>query len=524
MAQAAAAMNGGASAPPKKKFKLSFPTAFTILFVLTILAVLATQFIPAGSYSKLSYDKVNSDLVITAPDGTMTHMPATQEALAENPVTADMEVDVSKFIEGAITKPVSIPGTYVQLPQHTMGASDITLAMVNGTINGVDIMVFIFVLGGFIGFVRMTGAFEAGLLALTRKTKGREFALIFAVSVFMLIGGTTCGLEEEAVAFYPVLVPLFLALGYDSIVSVGAIFLAGSMGTAFSTINPFSVVIAANAAGTTFTEGIEWRIGGLLVGGIVVVAYLYWYCKKLKANPAFSYTYEDRDHFAELYSMGSADDPEIAVFNVRKKIILCLFVVSFVLMVIGVMALHWWFPQMAAMFLAATIVCMLISGKDEKTCTEAFTAGASSMVGVSLIIGLARGINLVLENGLVSDTILYNASNLVSGMNGPLFIVMMFLLFFLLGFIVPSSSGLAVLAMPILAPLADTVSIDRSAIICAYNWGQYAMLFLAPTGLVMATLQMLDMKYSHWFRFVWPMVAFLSVFGCILLVAQVLVG
>ena len=107
-------------------------------------------------------------------------------------------------------------------------------------------------------------------------------------------------------------------------------------------------------------------------------------------------------------------------------------------------------------------------------------------------------------------------------MSGPLFILAMLVIFFFLGFIVPSSSGLAVLSMPIFAPLADTVGIPRWIIVCAYQWGQYAMLFLAPTGLVMATLQMLDMKYSHWLKFVWPMVAFVLGFGGLMLVAQVL--
>ena len=178
---------------------------------------------------------------------------------------------------------------------------------------------------------------------------------------------------------------------------------------------------------------------------------------------------------------------------------------------------------MAGSFLLIAIICMIISGKNEKECTEAFTAGSASLVGVSLIIGLARGINLILDEGLISDTILYWASNAVAGMPGPIFVVMVMLVFFLLGFIVPSSSGLAVLAMPIFAPLADAVGIDRYTIVCAYNWGQYAMLYLAPTGLVMATLQMLDMKDQHWLKFVTPMVIFLLVFGSGMLIAQTLV-
>ena len=211
-----------------------------------------------------------------------------------------------------------------------------------------------------------------------------------------------------------------------------------------------------------------------------------------------------------------------------EKIILILFGAAFPIMVWGVMAQGWWFPTMAASFLAIAIICMLIAatgknGLSEKQLVDAFSEGSSSLVAVSLIIGLARGINLILDNGKISDTILEQASQLVAGMPGPLFVLALLLVFFVLGFIVPSSSGLAVLSMPIIAPLADTVGLPRFVVVCAYQWGQYAMLYLAPTGLVMATLQMLNMKYSHWFKFVWPMVVFLLVFGGALLVAQALI-
>ncbi|MEG1197232.1 MAG: YfcC family protein [Raoultibacter sp.] len=503
---------------PKKKWKLNFPTAFTILFVITILAVAATWVVPAGSYAKLAYDPEASVLQVTSPQGEVSTLPATQEELDK----IGVNIDIGQFITGALSKPISVPNTYEYLEQQPKGIQDITVSMVQGTVEAADIMVFILVLGGMIGVVNASGAFESGLLALTKKTKGREFLLVFIVSALMVLGGTTCGLEEEAVAFYPILVPIFLALGYDSIVCVGAIFLAGSMGTTFSTINPFSVVIASNAAGTTFTEGMEWRAAGCVVGAVVVIAYLYWYSRKLKADPTFSYTYEDREKFNELYAV-DPDGSKLGPFTWRKKVILVLFVVAFPIMVWGVVSQHWWFPQMAASFLAIAIIIMFLSGIAEKPIVESFIAGASSLVGVSLIIGLARGINLVMEQGLISDTLLHYSSGLVAGMHGPLFIIIMMLIFFVLGFVVPSSSGLAVLSMPILAPLADTVGIPRSVVVCAYSWGQYAMLFLAPTGLVLATLTMLDMKYTHWLKFVWPMVVFVLVFGGIMLVAQVLV-
>ncbi|SNV22220.1 H+/gluconate symporter and related permeases [Dermatophilus congolensis] len=508
-----------ATAKPERRW--SFPSAFTILFLLTLLAVGATWLVPAGSYAKLTYDQPSHSLTVTSPQGQKTPLPATQNSLDK----LGVKIDVSKFTDGAITKPVSIPHTYERLEQNPAGLADITTSMVNGTVEAADIIVFILILGGLIGVVKATGAFDAGLIALTQRTKGREFLLVSTVSVLMVLGGTSCGLEEEAVAFYPILVPIFIAMGYDAIICVGAIFLAGSMGTTFSTINPFSVVIASNAAGTQFTEGIWWRASGCAVGAVAVIAYLWWYARKIKADPSCSYTYTDREKFVARWQLGADDDSHVA-FDWRRKIILVLFVTPFPLMVWGVMAGGWWFPEMAASFLAITIGIMLLAATgphrlSEKQLVDSFTAGASSLVGVSLIIGLARGINLVMNNGLISDTMLDAASNMVQGMNGPLFIVAMLFVFFFLGFVVPSSSGLAVLAMPIMAPLGDTVGIDRWIIVCAYQWGQYAMLFLAPTGLVMATLQMLDISFSHWVRFVWPMVVFVLSFGGLLLITQV---
>lgn len=269
---------------------------------------------------------------------------------------------------------------------------------------------------------------------------------------------------------------------------LGAIFLAASMGTTFSTINPFSVVIASNAAGIPFTEGLIFRAVGCLVGTLVVIGYLHWYCKKIKANPAFSYTYEDRDSFRARFLKEGALDEGVP-FTLRRKIILTLFILAFPLMVWGVSMAGWWFPQMAASFLAVAIIIMFISGLKEKEAVEAFTQGAS---------------------------------DLVSGMHGAVFAVAQMLVFTLLGLVVPSSSGLAVLSMPIMAPLADTVMIPRYIVVSAYNWGQYAMLFLAPTGLVLVTLQMLGIQFNQWVRFVLPMVGFVLGFGALMLVVQVM--
>lgn len=505
----------------KKIKNFRMPGAFTILFLLTIISVFATWFIPAGSYSKLQYSVDSNKLVLMQPNGQSSTIEAKQEELDK----LGIKINISEFTSGAINKPISVPKTYTRLKQHPASIYDITTSMVTGTVEATDIMVFIMILGGMIGVVRLSGAFESGLISLTKKTKGREFLLIFLVSILMVIGGTLCGIEEEAVAFYPILVPVFLAMGYDSIICVGAIFLASSMGTAFSTINPFSSVIASNAAGISFTEGLGWRTLGCISGALFVVGYLYWYSKKIKNDPTFSYSYEDKETFDKKWLIAQKSND--VKFTIKQRIILVLFVIAFPIMVWGVMTQGWWFPKMASSFLGITIIIMILvasgkTGLGEKRVIDEFVNGASSLVGVSLIIGLARGINIILNQGYISDTILYNASKLVTHVSGPIFILLMMVIFFILGFIVPSSSGLAVLSMPILAPLADTVNIHRYSVVMAYQFGQYAMLFLAPTGLVMATLQMLDMKYSHWLKFVWPVVFFLLSFGGVLLILQVI--
>ena len=462
------------------------------------------------------HDEHNNVFVVHAWQQENVTYPATEETLEK----LNIKIELATFTEGIIKKPVAIPGTYQRVQQNPKGVSDVAISMVRGTIEAADIMVFIFVLGGMIGVINCTGAFNSGLMALARRTKGHEFMIVFSVSVLMVIGGTTCGIEEEAVAFYPILVPVFVALGYDAIICVGAIFLASSMGTAFSTINPFSVVIASNAAGIPFTHGMGFRFIGLVLGAACVIYYLYWYGKKVKANPEFSYTYAERESFIEQYMKGF--DPNTVVeFTWRRKIILTLFCIAFPIMVWGVMAGGWWFPQMAASFLTITIIIMFISGLTEKEIVNSFTHGASELVAVSLIIGMARGVNLVLEEGMISDTILHYTSQLVSGMPPSLFILGQLVVFIFLGLVVPSSSGLAVLAMPIMAPLADAVGIPRFIVVSAYNWGQYAMLFLAPTGLVLVTLQMLNIPFNKWVKFVMPMIGALLAIGATLLVIQV---
>lgn len=239
-----------------QKKKREFPTAFTVLFIILIFAAFLTYIVPSGKFSRLTYDGGTKEFVITDQNDDVKMIPATQSVLDD----LHIQLNISKFEDGTIKKPIAIPGTYVQIEQQPQGILDVIKAPIIGTMDSVDIMIFILILGGVIGLVNKVGAFDAGIGALSKRTKGKEFVLVFLVFLLTTLGGTTFGLAEETIAFYPILMPIFLISGFDAITCIAAIYMGSSIGTMFSTVNPFSVVIASNAAGISFTTGLTYRL------------------------------------------------------------------------------------------------------------------------------------------------------------------------------------------------------------------------------------------------------------------------
>lgn len=503
---------------PKKKKKLKFPTAFTVLFIILIIAAVLTYLVPAGLYSKLEYIEGENVFVIAEPEGDIRSVPATQEVLDD----LNIKMDLEKFVDGSIKKPIGIPGTYQRIEQNPQGPLDVIMAPVIGVMDTVDIMVFVLILGGIIGMINKSGAFDAGIAALSKRTKGKEFLLVVFVSALIAVGGTTFGLAEETIALYPILMPIFLASGYDAIVAIAAIYLGSSVGTMFSTVNPFSVVIASNAAGISFNEGLIFRLISLVLAMVITLVYIYWYARKIKKDPSKSLVYEDHERIERRFLKDYHPD-EVKPFNWRRVVMLLVFLGAFPVMVWGVSTGVWWFPEMSALFLTVVFIIAFVSGFSEKESVNTFVEGAADLIGVALIIGIARSINIVMDNGMISDTLLYYTSSIVEGMSGGLFAGVQMILFSFLGFFVPSSSGLAVLSMPIMAPLADTVNISRDIVVSAYNWGQGWMAFITPTGLILATLEMVDVTYDKWLKFVLPLMGIIGVFAIGMLVLQTII-
>jgi len=495
------------------KKKMSFPTAYTVLFIVLILAAILTHVVPAGSYAKLVFDSDSNLFVVTAPDTSTTEYEASQETLEK----LGIKVGIEKFTDGSINKAIAIPDTYEQLESRPQGFIEVLQAPIAGVYDTIQIIMFVFVIGGIIGVLNASGAFDAGFASLSRATKGREYLLIIVITFLISCGGTTFGLAEETIALYPILVPVFMLAGYDAIVCIAALYMGSSIGTMFSTVNPFSSVIASNAAGISFTNGIAFRGIGLLIATIITIVYIIKYAEKIKKDPTKSLIFSQKADIEKKFLHESKDIPE---FNGRRKFMLALFVTTFLVMIWGVASQGWWFMEMTSLFLAVGIAICVISGMGEKIAVQNFVAGAADLVGVALTIGVARAVNLIMDNGLISDTILHSATNVVSGMNVGIFSVLMLIIFTVLGFFIPSSSGLAVLAMPIMAPLADTVGLPRDVIVSAYQYGQGLMAFITPTGLILVTLSMVDVTYDKWLKFILPLMGIIGGFSVVMLLLQ----
>ena len=337
------------------------------------------------------------------------------------------------------------------------------------------------------------------------------------VTILISLGGTTFGLVEETIALYPILIPVFIAAKYDVLVCIAAIYMGSSIGTMMSTVNPFSVVTAANAAGINFTAGMGFRLAGLIIGTAVTIIYILRYAGRIRKDPTKSLIYEDKERIEKKFDKHAED----LVMTLRFKIALILFLAAFVVMVYGVAIKGWWFEEMTVLFLVTSVIIGIVLRVSEKEFVSKFIEGAGGLIGVGLVIGIARAVNIILETGKVSDTILYKLSGIVSGMNPFLFIVIMMLIFVVLGFFINSSSGLATLSIPIIAPLADAVGMPREIIISAYIFGLGMISFITPTGLILATLDLVDVTYNKWIKFVLPLMGILTVLSMILLILQV---
>lgn len=353
-----------------------------------------------------------------------------------------------------------MPGTYQLVEANPQGFLDVLLAPTAGfydpdsyAANAIDVALFVLFLGGFLGVVNATGAIDTGIRSAMRKLKGREIWMIPILMTLFAIGGTTYGMAEKTLAFYAILVPVMIVAGYDAITGVAIILIGAGIGVLGSTINPFATIIASDAAGIPFTDGLALRLVILMGGLIICIAYVMRYASAVRRDPSRSAVAKLRNAHHETFLKGT--EVEDARLTGLQVVVLILFAATFAAMIWDVSSQGWWMARMGALFLGSAIFIGLIARLGEKGLTSAFIDGARDLLGVALVIGLAGGIVVVMEQGLIADTILNAAADTLGGLSELAFINTMFGIEIGMSFFVPSSSGLAVLSMTILAPLAD---------------------------------------------------------------------
>ena len=232
--------------------------------------------------------------------------------------------------------------------------------------------------------------------------------------------------------------------------------------------------------------------------------YLRKSAEKVRKDPTKSVVYDQYEEDREKY-LNDADFNKPANFTWQQKLSLIIFGIAFIVMIWGVQQKGWYFTEISVVFLTAGYLMAIFSGLSEHKVVQTFVDGASDLLGVALTIGLARAVSIVMDDSHTSDTIMHFFSQQISGMSPLIFIWFLFIVYIILGFFIQSSSGLAVLSMPIMAPLANVVGIDRASVIDAYNWGLGFISLVAPTGLILMSLMMVNIDFNKWFKWCWKL-------------------
>jgi uncharacterized ion transporter superfamily protein YfcC len=482
---------------PEKKKRFTLPSAYTILFALIVIAALATWVVPAGTY------ELNED---------GEPIPGTYHEVESHP---------ARILVDSLTAPIN--GLY--------GIED-----AEGNINyynsgvlfgAIDVALFIIVIGGFLGVTMRTGAIQAGIGRLVQRLRGKERWMIPLLMGVFALGGTTYGMAEESLAFYALVITVMIAAGYDAVTGAAIVLLGCGIGTLGSTINPFATGIASGFAGVPLSDGLIGRLVILVVGLAIGIFFVMRYADRVKADPTKSLVYEMKsDNEARFRAEEQAGD--VGPLTGQHKLILVVFGLAFGVMMYGVIpwedlgiplpTLWWWFPEMTASFLLFAVVIGLIGRMREGDLTSTFVTGAGELLGVALIIGIARGITVIMNNGQITDTVLHWAEVALGDVGVAVFAIVMFLVFLPLSFLIPSSSGLATVAMPIMAPLAVFVGVSEALVVTAYQSANGLMnLFIPTSAVVMGGLAIARVPYGRYLKWVWPLLLLLGVLTIVVL-------
>lgn len=423
--------------------------------------------------------------------------------------------------------------------------SNVVMSPIKGFEDALGVCLFVLILGGFLGIVNQTGALDTGIRVLVKKLKGRELMLIPILMLLFSIGGTTYGMCEETVVFYFLLAATMVAAGFDSMVGAAIVLLGAGCGVMGSTVNPFAVGVAIDSLvslGFPLNQGLILGIGlaPWLSTTIISILYVMRYAKKVKADKGSTILSLQEQ---ELMTSEFGENAEIKTniedlkLSNRQKIVLILFGFAFVIMILSFIPWSslgvtmpdwtafltgekigaWYFGESSAWFLLMAIILGLCSGIKESKFINAFMAGAADMIGVVLIIALARSITVLLGTTGLGLWILNNAAHALSGMVAFVFAPLSYILLAALSFLIPSSSGLATVAMPIMGGLAHQLNFSTESMVMIYVAANGLINMITPTcGAIMGGLAIAKIEWTTWAKFSWKLLVILAIVSIVI--------
>lgn len=453
-----------------KKSKFKMPHIFIILFAFIVIMSLMTYIIPAGEYDR-----------VEGPDGRMV-------------------IDAT---------------TYEEVEQNPVGLLDIFVAIPQGFVEAGWIIVLVFCVAGAFDIIGKTGAIVTGVNVLARKMSKRGILIIPVLMAMFAIVDAFIGMPELCLVYVVIVLPLVRGLGFDSMTAVAVVLLGSAAGFVAALTNPFTIGVAQKVAGLPLYSGIGFRVVTLITFLTIVILYVMRYAKKVRDNPQLSLTYEMDQ--ASKDSLQPSD--EIIVATQRQKLVGLAVGIMFFMIVIGVLKFGWDMPEMGGMFIAMGIVSGLLGGLSGQEISEAFVNGCKDVMVGAIVIGIARGVSVVMNQGMIMDTIVFAIGQLIQGLPGSITAVGMFLVQSLLNFLVPSGSGQALVTMPIMAPLADIVGVTRQTAVLAFQFGDGWSNIIFPTsGYFMATLAIAKVSWDKWIKSMFSLFLIVSGVSVIFLV------
>lgn len=439
--------------------------------------------------------------------------------------------------------------------------SDFFTAPVKGFADALPVCLFVMILGGFLGMMTETGALDNGIAVLVKKLHGREIMLVPVLMLIFSLGGTTYGMCEETVPFYALLAATMMAAGFDPLVGAATVLLGAGCGCLGSTVNPFAVGAAVDAltgVGIEVNQTIIIGLGLVLwaVTTLISIAFVMNYAKKVKADKGSTIlSMQELKDAEEAHGAAAAEVTKDVKLTGRQKAVLGIFAFTFVVMIVGFIPLadlnagvagffdngvydaegnvitqawsavitglpigQWYFDEASTWFFVMAIVIGIVGGLSEKKIVDTFITGAADMMSVVLIIALARGISVLMAATGLDVYVLDAAANALAGLSGVIFAPMSFLVYFGLSFLIPSTSGMATVSMPIMGPLAAELGFAPEVMVMIFSAAIGVVNLFTPTsGAIMGGLALAKVEWTTWLKFALKLIVVLTIVCAVIL-------